>query len=126
MTDEIIIDSIDVSKCECFNPKFEGCHCYNMKEECYAINPNEHKSCKGVNCDYKQLKRKEQECEKLKAQVDEWEEKCNNNFELVTIRTKLLTDIAIKLGKDVLDKIDKFQSKEQECEERLKKYLKGE
>lgn len=63
----------------------------------------------------------EQKNEELKAQVDEWKENCNNNFELVAIRTKLLTDIAIKLGlntaiierKDVFDKIDKLQSKEQ-------------
>lgn len=73
MTDEIIIDGIDVSECEYFNPKYEGCHCYNTKEECYAINPNEHKSCKGVNCDYKQLKRKEQECHKYKQALDEIE-----------------------------------------------------
>lgn len=63
----------------------------------------------------------EQKNEELKAQVDEWKENCNNNFELVAIRTKLLTDIANKLGlntaiierKDVFDKIDKLQSKEQ-------------
>ena len=72
----------------------------------------------------------EQKNEELKAQVDEWKENCNNNFELVAIRTKLLTDIAIKLGlntaiierKDVFDKIDNLQSKEHELEEIKKEF----
>lgn len=55
--DCIIVDGVDVSDCEFFNAKYEGCHCYNTKRECYAINPNEHHSCEGVNCCYKKLKR---------------------------------------------------------------------
>ena len=55
--DCIIVDGVDVSDCEFFNAKYEGCHCYNMKEEVYAINPNEQHSCEGVNCNYKKLKR---------------------------------------------------------------------
>lgn len=55
--DCIIVDDVDVSNCEFFNAKYEGCHCYNTKRECYAINPNEHHSCEGVNCNYKKLKR---------------------------------------------------------------------
>lgn len=65
MTNEIIIDGINVINCEYFNSKYEGCHCYNTKQECYAITPNEHTSCKGVNCHYKQLKRKEQEIKNI-------------------------------------------------------------
>lgn len=55
--DCIIVDGVDVSNCEFFNAKYEGCHCYNTKRECYAINPNEHHSCEGNNCNYKKLKR---------------------------------------------------------------------
>lgn len=66
----------------------------------------------------------EQKNEELKAQVDEWKENCNNNFELVAIRTKLLTDIAIKLGlntaiiehKNIFAKIEQLQAKEQEID----------
>ena len=65
MTNEIMIDGINVINCEYFNSKYEGCHCYNTKQECYAINPDEHTSCKGVNCHYKQLKRKEQKLERI-------------------------------------------------------------
>ena len=67
MTDkkEIIIDSVDVSGCKHYNPEqyFECnigcCHC----EE----NPD---------CYYKQLNRKEQECEKIKQALDIIEEYC--------------------------------------------------
>ena len=55
--DCIIVDGVDVSDCEFFNAKYEGCHCYNTKRECYAINPNEHHSCEGNNCCYKKYKR---------------------------------------------------------------------
>ena len=55
--DCIIVDGVDVSDCEFFNAKYEGCHCYNTKRECYAINPNEHHSCEGTNCCYKKYKR---------------------------------------------------------------------
>lgn len=47
MTEEIIIDGIDVSKCEVFFKANKTC--YN----CYA--------CEGSDCYFKQLKRKEQE-----------------------------------------------------------------
>lgn len=143
-----IIDGIDVSKCKfyeslgrdifCFctdlrngNMPF-GIHCENYKD-CYfkqrertkqEVEKWKHQAELGSDTTdrlSKELEDKNQEIEELKAQVDEWKENCNNNFELVAIRTKLLTDIAIKLGlntaiierKDVFDKIDKLQSKEQ-------------
>ena len=55
--DCIIVDGVDVSDCKFFNAKYKGCHCYNTKKECYAINPNEHHSCEGTNCCYKKYKK---------------------------------------------------------------------
>ena len=62
MTDkQIIIDGVDVSGCKCFyinasHPELQEC-----------INPYCKDLCKNnPNCYYKQLKRKEQECEELK------------------------------------------------------------
>ena len=55
--DCVIVDGVDVSNCEFFNAKYEGCHCYNTKNECYAINPNEHHSCEGTNCYYKKYRK---------------------------------------------------------------------
>lgn len=140
MMNKITINGIDVSKCK---------HYTNLNMNCLELPTQPFKCQNDENCYFKQLARakkeiekwkhqaelgsdtadrlskeledKNQEIEELKAQVDEWKENCNNNFELVAIRTKLLTDIAIKLGlntaiierKDVFDKIDKLQSKEQ-------------
>jgi hypothetical protein len=55
MTKEIIIDGIDVSKCEAFFKANKTC--YN----CYA--------CEGSNCYFKQLKRLEQENKELEKQL---------------------------------------------------------
>ena len=67
MTDkQIIIDGVDVSGCEdykcdgtCANSAY---HLFNFETK-YA-------NCQNPNCYYKQLKRKEQECEKLKTQYN--------------------------------------------------------
>lgn len=68
MTDkEIIIDGVDVSKCPAMNT-------YNVfgqedKPCCYKW----HKYCNTVpNCYFKQLKRKEQECEELKEKIKKY------------------------------------------------------
>jgi hypothetical protein len=57
MTEEIIIDGIDVSKCEVFFKANKTC--YN----CYA--------CEGSDCYFKQLKRKEQENKESKEEQKE-------------------------------------------------------
>ncbi len=65
MTDkQIMIDGVDVSGCKCFYINDS----HPERQEC--INPY----CKGFckdnpNCYYKQLQRKEQECERLKLQL---------------------------------------------------------
>ena len=64
MTDkQIIIDGVDVAECEYFNRFRSICHNKNLCCDCKE-NPN---------CYYKQLKRKEQKCEQLKAEFDKKE-----------------------------------------------------
>ena len=64
MTDkQIIIDGVDVAKCRCFTSEWDFNNCGHI--------------CKGTECKYKrlwykkQLKCKEQECEKLKKIINE-------------------------------------------------------
>ena len=59
MTDKQIIDGIDVSKCQHYGKC--STYCYVVDEPC-SDNPN---------CYYKQLKRKEQECEALQMSENE-------------------------------------------------------
>ena len=69
MTDkQTIIDDADVSKCKYIDiENFEKpiCHCISQRNECEM--PCEYNK----DCYYKQLKRKEQECEELKKIINE-------------------------------------------------------
>jgi DNA repair exonuclease SbcCD ATPase subunit len=87
MTDkQIIIDDVDVSKCTCFD---DG-ECLNP---CETVT-----NCEAsINCRYKQLKRKEQECEELKKQLEEEsklghktiQDESNTFFDLLKIQKEL-------------------------------------
>ena len=71
MTDkEIIIDGVDVSKCEHINICDNKIKCVILQDDVCETNPY----CEGYNCYYKQLKRKEQECEELRKQLERKEE----------------------------------------------------
>lgn len=62
MTDKIIIDGVDVSKCEYIN-------CCDKKTKCIILQDDicaDSQYCKGCNCYYKQLKQVEKENEQLK------------------------------------------------------------
>lgn len=76
MTDkEIIIDGIDVSKCNWCD--FEP----NAEPYC-RINDGEDLSCEdNPNCNFKNLKRKEQECKNYKQALDEIEKIAINDCE---------------------------------------------
>lgn len=63
---EIYIDDVDVSWCEFYNKDDKTCREVNGK---YGTDICEFDKCENYNCYYKQLKRKEQECEELKKQV---------------------------------------------------------
>ena len=71
MTDkQIIIDGVDVSKCKYFDCDSKECKAEYYVRHGYEI--VEYDSCrKNKNCDFKQLKRKEQEYDKLKAENEE-------------------------------------------------------
>ncbi len=57
MTEEIIIDGVDVSECSHFKYENVDCVIYNT-------------CCWGFDCNYKQRKRKEKECEELKERLN--------------------------------------------------------
>ena len=72
MTDkQIIIDGVDVSRCEKQGETIAGITCGNGERIRLANEIiTKHKLCKdNPNCVYKQLKVKEQECEELKKTV---------------------------------------------------------
>lgn len=75
MTDKpIIVDNIDVSKCE-YRDWRNFCHCDNSKENEGEERVTGRGGCKyNPNCYFKQLKRKEEECEKLYIQLKTDEE----------------------------------------------------
>ena len=71
MTEEIIIDGVDVSGCVKQGETVAGITCGNGERIRLANEIiTKHKLCKdNPNCIYKQLKRKEQECEELKKEL---------------------------------------------------------
>ena len=65
MTDKHIIDEVNVSECG---------HYWNGTCHAYVDNTGKFLLClNNLNCYYKQLKRKEQECAKIKQALDEIE-----------------------------------------------------
>lgn len=73
MTDkQIIIDGVDISKCKHYDEVFNYCDQSYLGEGGLLKNTKNPKRCEcSPNCYYKQLKRKEQECEELKEKVEE-------------------------------------------------------
>ena len=100
MTDkEIIIDGIDVSECEFYCEEY--CNLSNDRNERLPFA----EKCTGYSdCCYKQLKRKEQECESQKQRLEYYREKT----------TQLLNDI---------DNKDRFNTELQEKIEKLEQEL---
>ena len=111
MTDkEIIIDSVDISECEFLwkerLPK-KVCNNGNLDCDCNS-NPN---------CYFKQLKRKEQECELLKEDRERW--KSNFNGKVSAIEELLQQLDQLKRKEQALDEIEKYLDAQQ-------KYFDGE
>ena len=72
MTDkQIIIDGVDVSGCKKYEHEIVRCNA-TLKNMCFCGGRCTDK--KNANCYFKQLKRKEQECDKLKQTLTEIEE----------------------------------------------------
>ena len=70
-TEEEIRDGVDVSGCEFYNKDDNTCREVNGK---YDTDICDFDPCKNSNCNYKQLKAKEQECEELKEKVKKYGE----------------------------------------------------
>lgn len=98
---EIIIDSVDVSECRHF--KYEGVNCVIFNTCCW-----------GFDCNYKQLKRKEKECEELKERLNTicYDPK-NNNCRCISYNR-----IAADYEADLI-KLRKVDSKNMELEAHL-------
>ena len=72
MTDkQIIIDGVDVSGCKKYEHEIVRCNA-TLKNMCFCGGRCTDE--KNANCYYKQLKRKEQECEELKTEVKKQKE----------------------------------------------------
>ena len=72
MTDkQIIIDCVDVSGCKKYEHEIVRCNA-TLKNMCFCGGRCTDK--KNADCYFKQLKRKEQECEELKAEVKKQKE----------------------------------------------------
>ena len=94
MTDKLImINGVDVSGCKYYD---DGTCC---NEDVFTL------SCENTNCMYKQLKRKEQECEGLKKTIAEIKDIAENVQSFVDIR----------LEDDVYTEMDKILQKISEC-----------
>lgn len=121
MTDkQIIIDGIDVSKCKYIDiENFEKpiCHCITQRNECKM--PCEYNK----DCYYKQLARKEQECEELKNAYTRLNSLYNDNCNFTDKLEQTLTEIKEIAKKhkttahcDYLTDIEQILQKISKCE----------
>ena len=99
MTDkQIIIDGCDVSGCENYeeNPKyrmFGTCDCMRTMVDQSGYDELAGAECKGYNCYYKKLKRKEQECEELKEKLKEMNEVIRTETTRCSLVNSLKTEL---------------------------------
>lgn len=79
MTDKevIMIDDVNVAGCEFYQgATLDAGYCHQELIPCNQNYPYEHLCSTFPNCNYKQLQRKEQECEELKGQLEPAAEMC--------------------------------------------------
>ena len=90
MDKQIIIDGVDVSGCEKQGETIAGITCGNGERIRLANEIiTKHKLCKdNPNCVYKQLKRKEQECEELKKKYNRYDIEHRKQTRLQTLEKK--------------------------------------
>ena len=99
MTDkeQIIINGVDVAGCKYFNRFRNICHNKNLCCDCE----------KNQDCHYKQLKRKEQECEELKQECEEHRSNAESyckSYQYSCVVNGKITNKALKY-KQALDEI---------------------
>ena len=110
MTDkQIIIDGVPVQDCCYFDYENDG-----YKDSCY-IHQNE---CSAQNCYYKQLKRKEQECERLKLIVAHschdvlYEDSLRGQLDQLKAENKHLNDLLNQALKELEAIQDAYEERE--------------
>lgn len=120
MTDKIIIDGIDVSECRAYMPELG-------RDNCITFAHNGGSECeKSLDCYYKQLKRKEQECEKLEKTNTELAKYLMEIFELLCIDScqSLLGYNCIEFyavrSDTAINRIKELKHKEQELNKALR------
>ena len=104
MDKQIIIDGVDVSGCKYIDiENFEKpiCHCISQRNECEM--PCEYNK----DCYYKQLKRKEQECEELKEDRERWKSNFNGKVSAI---------------EELLQKFDQLNAEKESLKESLKMF----
>ena len=77
---QIIIDGVDVSGCKHLYKEIDCLAHIDFSECCEGYNPS-YGYCPNIDCYYKQLKRKEQECEQLRNKLNSNIEKMNEQNE---------------------------------------------
>ena len=113
MTDkQIIIDGVDVADCEHLNACYKKMKCVILQDDVCEIDPY----CEGYNCNYKQYKRKEQECGELKKERDSWHYQWEKRYEIC----ESLSDNIDELRKQ----LDQLKAENDKLKEELnKKYI---
>ena len=113
MTDkQIMIDGVDVSKCTCFD---DG-ECLNPCETVTVCEAS-------INCRYKQLKRKEQECETLASQLD-FEVQKKECLEQECERWKSNFNGKVSAIEELLKQLDQLKAENEELKTGLKQIQK--
>ncbi len=97
MTDKVIIDGVDVSRCEHYLNKECLCQYNEIDGRIFKL----YRCDTFENCYYKQLQRKEQECEELKEKLNDVA-CCDDGNTFCFLKQEI---------------VEQLQRKEQECEE---------
>lgn len=118
MTDkQIIKDNIDISKCKHYDEEFDYCDQSYLGEGGLLKNTKNPKRCEySPNCYYKQLKRKEQECDMLKKEKAEIKKYLGISHKTILERLEELTDFRDK-DREELDQL-KVENEELKKEKR--------
>ena len=93
---QIIIDGVDVSECEHLFRDVDCLAHIDFSECCEGYNPR-YGYCPNIDCYYKQLKRKEQECEQLRnklnssiGKMNAQNEKLHNEIQVIRQQMKTI------------------------------------
>ena len=119
MTDkQIIIDGVDVSRCEYYNKDDKTCREVNGN---YETDICEFDKCENSNCYYKQLKRKEQECKELRfkeklSQVKDTTEPLNSELP----EDKVIREIFLMVNDCINQKVNHYKHALDEIEKQVK------